>query len=257
MHILITAGGTRERIDSVRSITNSGTGMLGSLIAECFAALPETEKIFYLCGKTALRYEGAKTDITVIGDTADLEAAVRHILEQHRIDGIIHSMAVSDYRVQSVSTLERITHAIISARSQEPSNQASLQEYYRAAVENATPLDQDVKISSEEEAPVLLLKPSPKIISLFQTLAPQALLVGFKLLDSVPYKTLIHAAYQLLQKNHCDYVLANDLQDIHGDLHKGYLIDKHKKVLSYKDKQGIAQGITGVVVSTLHQRGNL
>jgi phosphopantothenate-cysteine ligase len=256
MRILITAGGTREKIDSVRSISNAGTGRLGSLIAECFDSLPETERIFYLCGKTALRYEGTKTDITLIGDTADLEAAVRPILEHHRIDGIIHSMAVSDYRVYRVSTLGGIAQAVISARSQEPSNPAALQEYYMAAVENGKSLDQNGKISSEEEAPVLLLKPTPKIISLFQTLAPQGLLVGFKLLDSVPYKTLIDAAYRLLQKNHCTYVLANDLRDIHGDLHKGYLIDKHKKVLAYKDKQEIAQGITKVVVSTLHQRGS-
>ncbi|MDR1596547.1 MAG: phosphopantothenoylcysteine synthase, partial [Treponema sp.] len=31
MNILISAGGTRERIDSVRSITNTATGRLGSL----------------------------------------------------------------------------------------------------------------------------------------------------------------------------------------------------------------------------------
>ena len=32
--IIVTAGGTRERIDEVRSITNGATGRLGSLIAD-------------------------------------------------------------------------------------------------------------------------------------------------------------------------------------------------------------------------------
>ena len=34
MRILITAGGTSEKIDSVRSITNHSTGSLGKAIAE-------------------------------------------------------------------------------------------------------------------------------------------------------------------------------------------------------------------------------
>ena len=32
--IIITAGGTSEKIDNVRKITNSSTGKLGKLIAE-------------------------------------------------------------------------------------------------------------------------------------------------------------------------------------------------------------------------------
>ena len=34
MRILITAGGTSEKIDSVRAITNHSTGSLGKAIAE-------------------------------------------------------------------------------------------------------------------------------------------------------------------------------------------------------------------------------
>jgi phosphopantothenoylcysteine synthetase/decarboxylase len=49
--IVITAGGTSEPIDTVRSITNSSTGRLGYEI--CAALLKqksaEIEKIYYLC----------------------------------------------------------------------------------------------------------------------------------------------------------------------------------------------------------------
>ena len=34
LNIVITSGGTSEYIDAVRKITNSGTGKLGSIIAE-------------------------------------------------------------------------------------------------------------------------------------------------------------------------------------------------------------------------------
>lgn len=37
MRVLITAGGTSEKIDNVRSITNHSTGRLGCLIAEKFS----------------------------------------------------------------------------------------------------------------------------------------------------------------------------------------------------------------------------
>ena len=39
MNILITSGGTSEKIDQVRSITNHSTGQLGKMIAEhCLAS---------------------------------------------------------------------------------------------------------------------------------------------------------------------------------------------------------------------------
>ena len=37
-NILITSGGTSEPIDRIRSITNTSTGTLGSLIAKAFSA---------------------------------------------------------------------------------------------------------------------------------------------------------------------------------------------------------------------------
>ena len=37
MKIIITAGGTSERIDDVRTITNSSTGRLGYAIGRAFA----------------------------------------------------------------------------------------------------------------------------------------------------------------------------------------------------------------------------
>ena len=50
MNILITAGGTTETIDGVRSITNTGTGRLGSLIADEFEKSPMINNIYYYKG---------------------------------------------------------------------------------------------------------------------------------------------------------------------------------------------------------------
>jgi phosphopantothenate-cysteine ligase len=249
VNILISAGGTRERLDSVRSITNTATGRLGSLIAACFDAVPETERIFYLCGKTAPRPESAKAEITVIEDTADLERAVRELLQAHRVDAIIHSMAVSDYRVRTVTTPARIAEAVTIA-----GDPVLLRDSLIKAIDRVPSLGQGAKISSNEKRLVIVLEPTPKIISLFYTLAPQALLVGFKLLDNVSHEILIDTAYHLLEQNHCAYVLANDARDIHGDTHIAYLVDRDRRLQRFGDKGEIARGITENVIEKLREK---
>ena len=56
--------------------------------------------------------------------------------------------------------------------------------------------------------------------------SPETALVGFKLLSGVPHEELISVGKRLMQKNDCDFVLANDLQEIGLDFHRGYLIHK-------------------------------
>ena len=52
MRILITAGGTSEKIDDVRAITNHSTGSLGQAIAKEWLQYPEVA-IDYVTTKTA------------------------------------------------------------------------------------------------------------------------------------------------------------------------------------------------------------
>ena len=227
MNVLITAGGTTERIDSVRSISNISTGKLGSLIADCFSADNAVEKIFYICSKTAIKPESNKVEFLCIDSVSDLEAAVREVLSNTSIDIIIHSMAVSDYKVKSVTTL------------------ASLLEKSKSAV------SREGKINSDVDDMVLLMERTPKIISLFQTLSQSATLVGFKLLDNAALTTLIDKGYELLIKNKCSFVLANDLKDITDEKHTGYLIDKEKNFTKYINKPDIAAAI---VTAALNER---
>jgi hypothetical protein len=55
MNIIITAGGTNEKIDNVRMITNLGTGKLGSIIADKFYEDYNEliENLFYICSNQA------------------------------------------------------------------------------------------------------------------------------------------------------------------------------------------------------------
>lgn len=66
-------------------------------------------------------------------------------------------------------------------------------------------------------------------------------MVGFKLLVDSSYENLIEVAKTLMEKNNCDYVLANDLSSINKTSHKGYLLSKNGNVACAKNKQAIAK----------------
>jgi phosphopantothenate-cysteine ligase len=241
MNYLVTAGGTSERIDAVRSITNNATGRLGALIAEGLASLPGTERIFYLHGEGAAIPSKRKAHLVPISDTASLEEAVRSTLANNAVAGIVHTMAVSDYRVRAATTVTALAKDICTSLS--GLNGSIRPELITDTINAHTGLDRGNKIGSYEKDLALLLEPTPKIISLLRALAPKACIVGFKLLDHISFDTLIDTAYALLQKNGCTYVLANDAQDIGPARHKGYLVDQNRHVTPYESKQAIADGI--------------
>ncbi|MFP3090493.1 phosphopantothenoylcysteine synthase [Treponema sp. TIM-1] len=253
MNFLVTAGGTVEQIDSVRSITNSATGRLGSLIADELAGREETAGIWYICGKTAARPQTPRAEILPIGDTATLEAEVRRVLAGRRIDGIIHTMAVSDYRVSALTTPRLMAESLLAARENSAGGLPDREGILRG-IQQAPVLDRGGKIDSGEQKLILILEPTVKVISLFRGLAPKAVLVGFKLLHDVPHEALINTAYALLEKNHCDFVLANDDRDIHGDCHAAYLIDRDRRISPYGDKQSIARGIVSRVIAKIREQ---
>jgi phosphopantothenate-cysteine ligase len=213
MNIVITSGGATEPIDTVRGIANHATGRLGSLIAERF----ECETVFYLCPDGAAKPKtGART--VAITDVRSLEQALRGILGSNHIDAVIHAMAVSDYRVKSI----------------------------RSA--SGAELGRNQKISSDESELTLILEQTPKVISLLRPLAPEAVIVGFKLLDGATDAELVAAANETLQKNKCSFVLANDRRGIHGDDHRGILLDRSGAAKIFETKQEIAAGIYEAVM---------
>jgi phosphopantothenate-cysteine ligase len=202
------------------------TGTIGSLICGALAGLENCEKIFYVCGIDAAPPRSGNTEIIPVSDTISVINAVKNILSNNNIDAIIHAMAVSDYSVKSVRT--------------------------GGAKLGGAELERGQKISSNESELILVLEPTPKIISLFNILAPRALLVGFKLLCNVTEKELIDTAYNLLQKNSCAFVIANDKNFITETKHKAYLIDKNKNYIEFETKNEIANGVADKLKNLLN-----
>ena len=182
MKIVITAGGTSERIDDVRTITNSSTGSLGFAIGNAFKEVDEIEKIYYLHGKRAVWPEDAKVEPIEIGGVLDLKENLTRILQEDTIDAVIHAMAVSDYMVHQVTTLDKLMGTEDPEHAQDLSGN---------------------KISSDIDDLIIHMKRSPKVISIIKETSPDTTLVGFKLLSGVPHEELIDVGYRLLQKNNC------------------------------------------------------
>ena len=245
-NILITAGGTSEPIDNVRCITNTSTGRLGSLIADEFAKIKDVDKIFYVCAASAVRPKSERVQSIVINTVDDLQGAVKWLMSTEQIDAVIHSMAVSDYTVRAVSTTDRLAERLKGAKVDES--------VVEEAMDRIDIRKSGGKLSSSMESPMILLERAPKILPQFREKLPDAVIVGFKLLSNVPKEELFDVAIKLLEKNGCDFVLANDASEISGDSHVGYLLDGERTALRFNTKQAIAAGIADTVIKELNKR---
>lgn len=94
--IIVTAGGTREPIDDIRSITNKSSGKMGAALAdECFLRGAE---VLFLRSKYAVEPRYAIRQQT-FESSADLFELIKNTIQQH--DCIFHTAAVSDFSLQN------------------------------------------------------------------------------------------------------------------------------------------------------------
>lgn len=92
MHILITAGGTREYIDPVRFISNASSGRMGYALAR--AALKAGHKVTLITAPTNQR-PPSEAKVIEVETTAQMFEAVKRHLE--KCDCLIMAAAVADY----------------------------------------------------------------------------------------------------------------------------------------------------------------
>ena len=218
MNILITSGGTSEKIDRVRSITNHSTGRLGKIIAETF--LDKGDQVTLVTTPKAVR-PAAHPNLTIvlIENVSELLETLEPLVHTH--DVLIHAMAVSDYTPVYMTGLEAVAASTDMTEFLNKTNSES-------------------KISSQDDVQVLFLKKTPKIISLVKKWNPDIRLIGFKLLVDVSNEELLETARASLIKNQAEIIVANDLTEISNQEHKAYLVGKDN-VTQAQSKEEIAQ----------------
>lgn len=217
MKILVTSGGTSEKIDRVRSITNHSSGKLGKIITETL--LKAGHEVCLITTLQAVKpVSHPNLTIIEIKNTADLLQVMKDKVTDYQV--LIHSMAVSDYTPVYMAGFDEI-------------------EASQDLTEFLDKKNQETKISSKEDVQVLFLKKNPKIISLVKEWNPKIHLIGFKLLVDVSQEHLIQIARESLEKNQADLIIANDFTQISSDQHKAYLVEK-KTFQTAMSKQEIA-----------------
>ena len=234
MKILITAGGTSEKIDQVRSITNHSTGRLGKTIAETFVH-SSSARIDYVTTANAVKPEThEKITLHLIESTLELFTVLKELLKNNTYDAIIHSMAVSDFTPAFSLSEEQLATSI----TKEPLSPDTLSEWFMT----------QEKVPHTEHL-VIVLKKTPKIISYLREWQPTAKIIGFKLLVDVSKEQLLAVAQESILKNRTDYILANDLTEITAQSHHGYLLSANGEVKEAQTKQEIAE----LIVQTISQ----
>ncbi|MCI3917712.1 phosphopantothenate--cysteine ligase [Streptococcus intermedius] len=230
MKLLITSGGTSEKIDQVRSITNHSTGKLGALIADSFLA--QGDQVTLITTRNAIK-PAAHPNLTIqiIENVQELFEMMKPLVKTH--DVLIHSMAISDYTPIYMTGFEQITTSQDLTEFLNKTNKQS-------------------KISSKDNYQVLFLKQTPKIISQVKKWNPNIRLIGFKLLVDVSKEELLTVARASLTKNQAEIIVANDLSDISDNQHHAYLV-KINSVIKADTKEEIAQQL----VTHIHTKDNL
>lgn len=180
--VLITAGGTEEPVDGVRTLTNFSTGRTGVLLAEHLRACG--------CDVTLLRaHRAAPAPTGVRAETyatfADLRDTLERLLGREHFDAVVHAAAVSDYSVAGL----RVNGQPLVAGSG--------------------------KIGTEQDV-AIQLAPNPKLVDHLRAWSrnPGLRVVAFKLTRDADRAAAQAAVEKLFAHSRADAVVHNDLAAI-------------------------------------------
>ena len=249
-NIIVTAGPTNERIDSVMKITNMSTGKLGAIVADELLQEESLGTLFYLSPKLAVKpkTESKKLKLVQIESTIDLLNAIKKIITENKIYGMVHSSAVGDYYGEYTITGEQLAEEIAEKLFNQILPKEELERKVLSIIEHPESLtDNSHKISSYEKNLMVKLGLTPKVIGHIKELDPNILLIGFKLLDGVEKEELLEVATKLREKNDADYIVANNLAEIHNGMHKATILNKDGIYTECETKQEIAKSLRKIL----------
>ena len=187
LKVAITSGGTREKIDDVRVLTNISSGKLGARIANKF--IVAGHEVTYLCPKGTVMPSEESYNRFTISDVESLMAAMEMVVPT--VDVVIHPMAVSDFSFDYEGAIKLSSGSLNSF------------------------------VQHINDTIVM----TPKVISHFKGWNPDAILVGFKFTSGLTKDELKVVANKLKDTNNLDMVLANDKEAMRkAGSHNGILL---------------------------------
>jgi len=181
--ILITSGGTKEKIDNVRFITNLSTGKTGSNLA-CDLYL-NGHDVTLIKSKESVQPE-LKINTLEYDDFLDLKELVKSELSDNSYDAIFHLAAISDYSP------------------------------YKLVIENENiELPSDGKINSSHESISINFKRNDKIINRIKSWSTNKdiKLIGFKFLIEHSFHEKGNIIKKLFSDSDAEYLVFNSFDN--------------------------------------------
>jgi phosphopantothenoylcysteine synthetase/decarboxylase len=210
MKILITAGNTQTPIDRVRCITNVFTGRTGGSIA--LAAHDRGHEVTLLTAHPEVVAElgerapptDARWKLSTYQTFDDLQARMAELVQAGGLDAVIHTAAVSDYRVGGIY-------------APAPGTSFHAADGHWDAGEGDTPrlagASTATKIKSDEPELWLRLVRTPKLIDQVRTeWGFRGVLVKFKLEVGLAEHKLLEVAEKSRRASAADVMVANTLE---------------------------------------------
>lgn len=207
-------------IDDVRYITNFSSGRYGSELLEYFTDKENIDIIFFHeKGTNHTQYGPIDVDIYKNSKIRFIEykdywdyLKVKDIIKKEQPDIIISAAAINDYVVDKIQG----------------------------------------KLSSDQDELIIKLKKGEKVIQSFRELAPDALIVGFKLLVSPTQDEKAKAIYNQLK--YVDTVIYNDLTELRkGDQLREFVhwVEGDKV---YSKKMSASEIVDGILLANFFKK---
>jgi phosphopantothenoylcysteine synthetase/decarboxylase len=126
---------------------------------------------------------------------------------------------------------------------------------HAAAVSDFVPERAEGKLSSDLPELVLRLRRAPKLVDRLRALAPEALLVGFKLASGVDEAGLVAAAQALRRRARLDWVVANAAGRLGEEDHEALLVAEAGVAERCRGKEAIARALVGLLARPARTAG--
>ena len=191
-HVLITAGGTREPIDSVRYIGNLSSGRTASRLVD--ELTDAGHRVTWLGAEDAVTPTRACVMQRFLSFD-DLALQLQTLLAENEFDVLIHAAAVSDFSVASVLTQE------------------------------GEPLHSPTRKLSSGTDLLIRLKVNPKLLDQTRSWSknPGIHVIGFKLTDTEDPQERYAAVRKQFDDSKVDAIVHNDLTEINCKSHPFWL----------------------------------
>lgn len=197
MKILITSGGTKVPIDSVRHIGNMSSGTMGREIA--MMALAKGHEVDFFTSKDGKRPSQKTVDFT---KSLDIQLREVQLIASILREALFHEyeyVSYDDYLAGVMDLLDKkVYDAIILC--------AAVSDYRMEPVKG--------KISSNNDELSIVLQKAQKVLPLVRNKAKASKVVGFKLLSGSTTEELIRVCYAQFNDNNLDMVVGNDIDSL-------------------------------------------